>query len=539
MTNDARHIVTLDSTLRDGAQAEGIALSLADKLAIARTLDELGIDLIEGGNPASNPKDREFFREAASLGLKHAALCAFGATRRRGASPEEDDSLAALLESGTETVVLFGKCWELHSREILGVTREENREMIRSSCAFLTERGRRVIFDAEHFFDGCAADPAFAFDMLAAAVEGGAETLCLCDTNGGAFPEEVADAVRETAARFPGVSIGVHCHNDAGLAVAGTLAGVSAGASMVQGTLLGFGERCGNANLCQVIADLQLKRDFRLIPDCSRLTGAARAVAEICNVSIKRYEPYIGRSAFAHKAGMHADAVLKNPASYEQLPPESVGGQRRILVSEMSGRGALLYTLRPILGDLDKNSPETAEIIGRLKELEGRGYQFEGAHASLELLARRCIGTYRPHFELINYRILCTNPHDPDCSAAAMVKVRVGEDEVLRSAEGQGPVHALDKALRLALQVFYPQLGAMRLSDYKVRVMDSGAATAATVRVSITSSDGRREWGTVGVSQDIIEASFAALCDSIEYRLGMDDTDITELPAHSSPESRS
>lgn len=517
-------LTLLDSTLREGAQSEGISFSVADKLSIARELDSLGVTYIEAGNPRSNPKDREFFARAGELKLVGAQLAAFGSTRRKGVPAEEDEGLAALLAAGTPVVTLFGKCSRLHAETILGVSAKENADMIESSCRFISEHGRRVMFDAEHFFDCYAEDSAFAVEMLQAALRGGARTLVLCDTNGGAFPDDIARIVAQIHGKFPGTELGIHCHNDSGMAVANTVSAVIAGAAHVQGTLLGIGERCGNAALSAVIPNLQLKRGFSLIPDerIGNLTAISRAVAEICNVSIKKYEPYIGRSAFAHKAGMHVDAVHKQPSSYEHIPPETVGNERRILIGDISGRSALLDKLHKLLPDADKDSEITARVTERLKQLEHEGYQFEGAQASLELMIRRCIGRNTSFFELRNYRIICNNPHDPECSAAAMVKVRVGESEVLRSAEGLGPVHALDKALRLALSVFYPQLSSVRLSDYKVRVMDSASATAALVRVSIASTDGRREWSTVGVSQDIIEASFTALCDSIEYKLYRD-----------------
>lgn len=514
-----KSIAILDSTLRDGAQSEGISFSAADKLAIIRELDALGVGYIEVGIPASNPKDREIIEKARELELTRASLVAFGATRHSGVSAEQDAGLNALLAAGTHTVSIFGKCWRLHTEEILCVTQEENRDMIEQSCRYLADAGRQVFFDAEHFFDGYDDDPEFALSMLRAAAKGGAELLVLCDTNGGGFPDRIASVTAEVCRLFPELAVGIHCHNDNGMATACSVMAVQAGATHVQGTLLGLGERCGNTPLSAFIPTMQLRRGYSIIPDCSRLVSCARAVAEICNVSVRRYEPYIGRSAFAHKAGMHTDAVIKNPRSYEQIPPEAVGGERRLLISEISGRGVLLDRLRSLLPNADKNSPETMRIMERLKQLEHDGYRFEGAQASLELMVLRCLGKSRDFFKVRNYRILCTNPHDPECSAAAMVKVRVGNDEVLRSAEGNGPVHALDKALRLALKVFYPQLAQMHLSDYKVRVMDSKEATGAVVRVSIISTDGKNEWSTMGVSHDIIEASFAALCDSVEYKL--------------------
>lgn len=453
-----KRIVILDSMLRDGAQSEGISYSVADKLAILRLLDELGVHYIEAGNPASNPKDREFFSRASQIELRNARLVTFGSTRRSDCTAADDEGLHALLDTGVEDIAIFGKCWRLHIDDILGVSAQENRAMIKESCKFLTDAGRRVIFDAEHFFDGYADDPILALDMLRAAVEGGAHTLVLCDTNGGGFPDDIARVTAEVCKHFPDTAIGIHCHNDNAMAVACSVMAVDAGATHVQGTLLGLGERCGNTALSAFIPAMQLRRGYDIIPDCSQLTQCARAVAEICNTSIRRYEPYVGRSAFSHKAGMHADAVLKNTRSYEQISPEQVGNKRRLLVSEMSGRGVLLSRLQTLLPDADKHSPEAQAVMEKIKQMELYGYQFEGAQASLELMAGRCLGRGRSSFELCNYRILSVNPHDPDCSAAAMVKVRVGDSEVLRSAEGNGPIHALDKALRYALEVFYPQL---------------------------------------------------------------------------------
>lgn len=526
IVDDSRRVAALDSTLRDGAQSEGISFSVADKLAIAAQLDRLGVRYIEAGLPYSNPKDAEFFSRAGELHLKNARLTAFGATCRPGVSAADDDGIRALIGCGTPAVSIFGKACRSHVYDILGADAAENMRMITDSCRAVSQSGREVLFDAEHFFTGWAEDRQFALDVLAAAAAGGARTLVLCDTTGGVYPDEAKEITAAVCERFrsdPDITIGIHMHNDNGMAVANTVVSVLAGAAHIQGTLLGIGERCGNAQLAAVIADLQLTaarhagQRFEMIPDCSLLTSTARAVAEICNTSIKRHEPYIGNAAFAHKAGVHADSVLKRPDTYEQIEPEQVGNSRRILISEVAGRGALLHSLRSILPDTDKQSPEVVAIMDKVKQLEHEGYRFEGANASLELMARRCLGQYTPSFELCNFRILCTDPHDPDCSAAAMVKVRVGGNEVLRSAEGQGPVNALDKALRLALMVFFPSIAGMRLTDYKVRVMDSRDATAARVRVSITSSDGKREWSTVGVSSDIIEASFSALCDSVEY----------------------
>lgn len=514
-------IELFDSTLRDGAQAEGIAFSVEDKLNIVAALDRLGVDYIEAGNPGSNPKDLEFFERVARLDLKKARLVAFGSTRRKGIAPGEDANLAAILSANTPAAAIFGKCWDLHAEKILGVTLEENLCMIRESCAYLKAAGREVIFDAEHFFDGYKRNPAYALEALAAAAEGGADCLALCDTNGGSFPHEISAAVTAVCERFPELRIGIHCHNDIGCAVANSVEAVLAGAVQVQGTYLGFGERCGNANLSTIIANLQLKLPFSCIPEDNLplLTPIAREIAEIANTSVKKNEPYIGLSAFAHKAGMHADGVAKCSYSFEHVDPESVGNERRFLMSEMTGRTAVIRKISRYAPHLTRNSPEIAAILGELKRLEHMGYQFEGADGSFEMLVRRQLGLFHSSFSLVSYKILDELPYDNSHSATATIKVRVGDKLQISAAEGDGPVNALDKALREALSVFYPSLNRMHLIDYKVRVMEPRDATAATVRVLITSSDGESVWSTVGVSSDVIEASWIALVDSVEYKL--------------------
>ncbi len=516
-----RTIEILDSTLRDGAQGEGISFSVEDKLAVTRLLDDLGVPYIEAGNPGSNPKDLEFFRRAGELRLRHAKLVAFGSTRRKDIPAEEDANVQALLTAGTDTVALFGKCWDLHVRDILKTTDEENFRMIRDTVAFFKARGKRVIFDAEHFFDGYKRNPAFALAALEAAVDAGADVLSLCDTNGGAFPQEVYDITRTVVERFPAVVTGIHVHNDGGMAVANTVMAVEAGAAHVQGTYLGFGERSGNANLSAIIPNLQLKRGMACIPAeaMPRLTAAARSMAEIANVRLQRGEPYVGGSAFAHKAGMHADGVLKNPLTFEHIDPEAVGNERRFLMSEITGRTAVLEKIRRFCPDIDKTSPALQDILSALKTMELEGYQFEGADGSFELLVRKCLRRVPAFFELVYYRITGEKPYDEGQSAIATLKVRVGDRCEIAAGEGNGPVNGLDRALRTALSSFYPTLAGVHLVDYKVRVMDSRQATAAKVRVLITSTDGVREWTTVGVSSDVIEASWIALSDSIEYKL--------------------
>lgn len=514
-------IEIFDSTLRDGAQAEGIAFSVEDKLRIIKALDRIGVDYIEAGNPGSNPKDMEFFERAAALRLRGARLVAFGSTRHKGVKPEEDKNLSAILSAGTPAAAIFGKCWDLHVTDILNATLEENLQMIGESCAFLKAAGREVIFDAEHFFDGYKHNPRYALQALAAAMKGGADCLALCDTNGGCFPHEVSEIVKKVCEAFPGVRVGIHCHNDIGCAAADSVEAVLAGAVHVQGTYLGFGERCGNASLCTVIPNLQLKLGYACIPEenMHMLSGTALEVAEIANTSVKKNEPYVGRSAFAHKAGMHADGVLKCSRSFEHIDPETVGNERRFLMSEMSGRTAVLRKIHRVAPDLKRDAPETFAIIEELKRLEHLGYQFEGAEGSFELLVRRQLGLFHSSFQLVSYKVLDELPYDESHSSTATIKVRVGDRLQISAAEGDGPVNALDSALREALCVFYPCLHKVRLIDYKVRVMEPKDATAATVRVLITSTDGDEVWSTVGVSADVIEASWFALVDSIEYKL--------------------
>jgi 2-isopropylmalate synthase len=513
----------LDTTLRDGAQSEGISFSVRDKLAIVETLDNLGVALIEAGNPGSNPKDLAFFEEVRTLKLKHARLAAFGATRRPGVAVADDAQVRSLVSAGTPVLVIFGKSWDLHVTEVLKTTLDENRHMIRETLAYAKKHAERVVYDAEHFYDGYRANPEYALLTLEAAVEAGADVLCLCDTNGGRFPEEVAAATQAVAERFGRrVAVGVHTHNDSGLAVANTLAAVRAGAAHVQGTLVGFGERCGNANLATIIANLQLKAGYTCLPAAKMagLTAAARRVAEIANIVLADDQPYVGTKAFTHKAGMHMDGVRKCSASFEHVPPESVGNARRFLISEIAGRSAVLARIQRVAPHVQKSDKVVDEVVAQLKALEQKGYQFEGADGSFELLVRKALGTYKPHFALEHYQILGERPAKNEAEgASAIVKVRVGDSTEITAAQGDGPVNALDRSLRKALERFYPVLAEVRLTDFKVRVLDGNRATEAKVRVLIESTDGRSIWTTVGVSFDIIEASWFALVDSIEYHL--------------------
>lgn len=514
-----RQIEILDSTLRDGAQCEGISYSVADKLNIATALDELGVAFIEGGNPFSNPKDAEFFHQAAKQSWKNARLVAFGATVRSGMTPEEDSGILTLAETPVEIISIFGKASVFHVERILRTTREENLRMIRESIRYLKTAGKRVFFDAEHFFDGFVADQAYAMEVLFAAADAGTERLILCDTNGGTFPDEVGAILSEVVRSFPGM-IGVHLHDDNGCGVAGSILAAKQGAVQVQGTLIGVGERCGNANLSAIIPGLELKSGLACLPEgrVERITQAARYVAEISNVSLPAGLPYVGKRAFSHKGGMHVDGVLKERESFEHIPPEAVGNRRSLLISEVSGRAAVHRRVSRIYPEMDKASPELDRIAERLKEMEHRGYSYESADASFEMLVKKGMGDVPSFFELQHFKII----GEQNASSTAVVKVRVGNASEITAAEGDGPVHALDRALRRALEVFYPALRQTRLIDYKVRVMDPGAATAAFVRVLIETTDGTSTWTTVGVSKDIIEASWQALTDSIEYKLMKD-----------------
>jgi len=516
----AKKAYILDSTLRDGAQGEGISFSIEDKINIVLALDKLGVSYIEAGNPGSNPKDIEFFKRMSGIKLKNSILASFGSTRRKDTAVESDPTLASILSTGTGTAVIFGKSWDLHVTDVLCTTLEENLKMIEESVRYLRENGREVIYDAEHFFDGYKANPEYAMTTLEAARRGGASCIVLCDTNGGCFPSEVKDITSAVMGRID-TMIGIHCHNDTGCAVANSIAAAEAGARHIQGTFLGFGARCGNANLSTVIPTMQLKLGYEFLPESSmaELTSTARYIAEISNIHIHGNAPYVGPSAFAHKAGMHADGVSKVSRSFEHIDPRVVGNNRRFLMSEMAGRTSVMQKLREICPGLCKDSPETKAIIDKLKELEYEGYQFEAAETSFDLVIRRQLKQYQPFFELANFKIIGEKPVREGYNSSATIKIRVGDKEEITAAEGDGPVHALDSALRKALEVFYPELRKSHLTDYKVRVLDPQKATAAKVRVLITSTDGEDVWSTVGVSTDIIEASWIALVDSIEYKL--------------------
>ena len=514
-------IEIFDSTLRDGAQGEGISFSLSDKLTIAKALDDFGVDYIEAGNPFANPKDIAFFEQMKLEPLKRARLCAFGSTRRKNTQAADDPNLQSLLATGTRTVVIFGKAWDLHAEKVLGVSLQENLNMVAETVAYLKLEGREVIFDAEHFFDGYKHNPGYAMEVLNSAKAAGADLLCLCDTNGGSLPSFMTRSVQTVCEAFPGMRVGIHCHNDIGCAVAVSLLAVEAGAVQVQGTFTGIGERCGNADLSIIIPNLKLKMGKTDTEgDLQKLTATAARIMDIANLPVPSGKPYVGHSAFAHKAGMHVDGVQKISRSFEHIDPALVGNARRFLMSEISGRTTVLAKLTTIAPHLNKDSPETALIVKKLKDLEQEGFQFEAADASFELMMLRTLDRYMPHFQLDMYRTIGEfPPHDGDTSASAMLSVQVDGLRETTAAMGNGPVHALDTALRKALSVFYPELAKVRLTDYKVRVLTGEEATASKVRVLIESSDGEESWVTVGVSTDIIAASWQALSDSIEYML--------------------
>lgn len=520
----------LDTTLRDGAQGEGVDHSLDDKRKIAMALDKLGIPLIEGGNPAANPKDETFFNEARKAPfLKHAALVPFGSTCRAGAKAENDPGLNKLLNTAQPVISLFGKADIRQVQQVLRTTPEENLRMIEQSVAFLCSRGRRVLFDAEHFFDGAEYDKAYTLEALRAAARGGADVLVLCDTKGGTLPQDMRALTCETLAALPDKKLGIHCHDDMGLAVAGSLACIDAGAVMAQATVAGIGERCGNTNLSTLLPTLQLKLGYEVIPPESMplLTETARKILEIMNLTPNRRAPYVGYSAFAHKGGMHIDGVMKSAESFEHIPPDSVGNRRRFLLSEQVGKAGVYARLKRLLPELTPEDPRVRRVTERLKRRELKGYAYESADGSFDLMALDTLGIRRQLFEVKDFHVLSGNSTENN-NAQAYIKIAVDGREEINAAEGDGPVNALDKALRKALLVFYPQLAAMHLRDFKVRVIDSGG-TASVVRVLIESTDGAHVWTTTGVSSNIIQACFLALIDSVEYYLTFAATDSSTL----------
>ncbi len=515
-------IFIYDTTLRDGTQAEGVSFSKADKVRIAEKLDELGVDYVEGGWPGSNPKDVTFFEAVRKIKFKHAKISAFGSTRRAKASAEDDENLRKLLEAETPAVAIFGKSWLLHVSEVLKVSPAQNLEMVGDSCAFLKGHGREVIFDAEHFFDGYKDKPGYALEVLKKAASSGASTLALCDTNGGSLPSEIARICLEVRKALPeNVVLGIHCHNDSELAVANSLTAVDCGFRHIQGTVNGFGERAGNANLCSIIPALELKMGRRCLAPgkLASIREASLFVDELANIRHNERLPYVGNSAFAHKGGMHVNAVEKNPATFEHITPELVGNKRRILVSDLSGRSNLVMKAEEQHLKLD--DPELLKkVLAEIKLKESQGYEYEAADGSFALLAKKAQKAQEPFFELDGFRVIVEKRgHKQPCVTEATVKLNVRGEHELTAAEGGGPVNALDKALRKALMRFYPEIKDVQLSDFKVRILDGDDGTAAKTRVLIESGDGKDIWGTVGVSENIIQASWEALVDSVEYAL--------------------
>ncbi len=517
-------IVLYDTTLRDGMQAEGVSFSLEDKLSIAKWLDELGLHYIEGGYAASNPKEMQFFQEVAQLGLKNSRVAAFGSTRRADCSAADDVSLNSILACKTPVAAVVGKTWDLHVREVLGCSLDENLMICSDSVRYLKNQGVETIFDAEHFFDGCKENPEYAMKVLAAAAEAGADALVLCDTNGGSLPEHIFEVTQQVCRTLGSVVVGIHTHNDSDCATANSLAAVRAGARHVQGTMNGLGERCGNANLCAVVPGLAFKMGFDVLnPEKLRmLTETSRFVFEVGNLAPVLNLPYVGESAFAHKAGLHVDALRKSKRTYEHIDPELVGNERRFLISELSGKSNILAELEK--AKLTQDKKLARKILARVQELENEGYQFEAANASFDLLIKKVMGTFKPSFELIKYRVNVEKRRTGEIVTEATVKLKVGDDIEHVVGEGDGPVNALDAALRKSLETFYPAIREMHLIDYKVRVVNARAGTAARVRVVIEWRDKHSLWGTVGVSENIIEASWVALVDSVEYKLRKETT---------------
>ena len=513
-------IFVYDTTLRDGTQSEGISLSVNDKLRIAQKLDDIGVDYIECGWPGSNPKDAEFFQRLEELDLKHAKIAAFGSTCRVGSSPESDANIQALLDANSPVCTLVGKTWTLHVSDVLQTDVEENLRIILESVEYLKAKGKEVIYDAEHFFDGYKADRDYALQTLQVAVEGGATCLVLCDTNGGTMPQEISDIVKDVAENLPDASLGIHCHNDSDCAVANTLMAVQAGAVHVQGTINGYGERTGNANLCSIIPDLELKLGHTCLPDgnLAHLYDLSHFVAEIANLAPDEHLPFVGASSFAHKGGIHVAAMRRNIDSYQHIDPALVGNRMRTVVSELSGRGNLMSKADEYNIDM-QDKKQLSELLGHIKDLESRGFSFESAEASIALMMRRLQEGYEPPFKMIDYSATVEHRKGRGLFSEAMVKIMVKDEIIHTIAEGNGPVNALDAALRKGLIPIYPKIAEFKLLDYKVRIIDGTDGTAATTRVLIDTQNGHRHWSTVGASPNIIEASWLALADSIEYGL--------------------
>ena len=515
-----------DTTLRDGAQQEGISFAVADKIKITQKLDELGIHFIEGGWPGANPKDTEFFLKARGLKLKNSILVAFGSTRHPASKVGTDAGLQALVEARTKVVTIVGKAWDLHVTQVLEINLKNNLRLVAESVDFLKSKGLTVFFDAEHFFDGYKSNPEYAIEVVKSAAQAGADCVVLCDTNGGALPSEIIAAVKAVQQKVS-VSLGIHVHNDGELAVANSLVAVLAGVAQVQGTINGYGERCGNANLCSIIPDLKLKLGINCVTNqqLAKLTEVSRYVAELANMAPSSHLPYVGASAFAHKGGLHVSGIIKWEDSYQHIDPSLVGNQPNVVVSELSGKGNIVYKAKELGITLTSKSQQTRQILEQIKLLESRGFQYEGADASFELILQRAQAKYKPPFELIDFMVVVERHRRPsresesELLSEATVKVKVGDRIMHTAAEGNGPVNALDRALRKALVEFYPDLTVVELTDYKVRILEESAGTGSQVRVLIESSDGKKQWRTVGSSTNIIEASWLALADSMEYWL--------------------
>jgi len=513
-------IIIYDTTLRDGSQTEGVSYSVNDKIKIARKLDELGIHYIEGGWPGSNPKDREFFEIMKTKKLKNAQLTSFGSTCRAHTRPQDDVNMKELIASQTPTVTIFGKTWDLHVTDVIKATLDENLRMIRESVAFLKKNKRKVFYDAEHFFDGYRCNPKYAIKTIQAAQAGGAECIILCDTNGGALPDDIAKIIKIVKTKIT-KPLGIHTHNDQGLAVANALSAINAGCVQVQGTFNGLGERCGNADLCTIMGILHTKMHIKTIPEnnIKLLMDTAYYIGDVSNYTLSDNHPFIGHSAFAHKGGVHIDAMLKNPLAYEHVDPQLVGNRRRLLTSELAGKMPIILKAQKMNIPLDKNSAVCKEIMKELQEKEYQGYQYEGADASFELFMKRRLNMYQPFYQLEGFKVFTEKKVDGSVMAGATVRLKVNGNDEMATIEGHGPVEVLDRALRTALKKVYPSIADMHLSDYKVRVLDTQEATAARVRVLIESQDQHGSWTTVGVHENVIEASWEALVDSIEYKL--------------------
>jgi len=519
-----KQVYLYDTTLRDGTQGEEISFSVEDKMKIAQRLDAFGIDYIEGGWPGSNPKDMDFFERMKGIKLKHAKLAAFGSTCRASSAPDSDDNVNQLLRAETPVVTIFGKSWDMHVTTALGITHARNLEIISATVKYLKDNGKEVVYDAEHFFDGFKSNPDYALKTLQAAEAAGADFIVLCDTNGGTLSNEVKKIV-EKAGKSVKTKLGIHAHNDSELAVSNSLAAVRAGCVQVQGTINGFGERCGNANLCSIIPNLQLKMGLQVVTSAKlkTLTELSRFVSEVANLQPKKNLPYVGQSAFAHKGGVHVSAVMKSAKTYEHIEPELVGNSRRVLVSDLSGKSNVIYKAEELGIDLSKSNGQVGAIVNELKTLENEGYVFEDADASLEILMKKDTGKTEIPFKLEALRIIIEkNTNDGVTHTEAVIKLRVGDKIEHTAAEGNGPVNALDNALRKALLQFYPHLSNTKLTDYKVRVVDAGEGTGAKVRVLIETTDQESIWNTVGVSENIIEASWKALVDSIVFKMMKD-----------------